>query len=212
MPAQIKICGITNLPDAQLSIEGGADLLGFNFYPPSPRYIDPPAAAQIIADLPDNIKTVGVFVNAGAEGLQKVLSQCPLMMVQLHGAENNQQCRQAAELGVEVIKALRVRRPEDLSQMDAYQGQTFLLDAFDEKLYGGSGRRFDWNWIQQTRHQKIFLAGGITPENVNEALAVRTYGIDLGSGVEKSPGIKSPDKMKKLFEEIARFRSSRLDG
>jgi len=209
MPAQIKICGITNPPDAQLSLELGADFLGFNFYPPSPRYIDPSVAAQIIADLPDDITTVGVFVDAGAEGIQKVLNQCPLMMVQLHGAENNQQCQQAAELGVEVIKALRIRRPEDVSRLDDYQVETFLLDAFHENLYGGTGHRFDWNWIRQISHQKIFLAGGVTPENVAQALAVGTYGIDLCSGVEKSPGIKSPGKIKKLFEEITRFNSFR---
>jgi len=211
MPAQIKICGITNLPDAQLSLELGADLLGFNFYPPSPRYIDPSTAAQIIADLPDDVNSVGVFVDAGIEGLQAVLSRCPLMMAQLHGTENNRQCRQTAELGVEVIKALRVRRPEDISQLDDYQVETILLDAFHEKLYGGTGHRFDWNWIRQISHQKIFLAGGITPENVYQALAVGTYGIDLCSGVEESPGKKSPGKMKKLFEEIARFNSSRPD-
>ncbi|MCP4711029.1 MAG: phosphoribosylanthranilate isomerase [Planctomycetes bacterium] len=211
MTAQIKICGITNLSDAQLSLELGADLLGFNFYPPSPRYIEPSTAAQIIAGLPDNFKSVGVFVNAGAEGIQNVLSQCPLMMVQLHGEENNQQCRQAAELGVEMIKALQVRGPADISRLDDYQVETILLDAFHEKLYGGTGHSFDWSWIRQISHQKIFLAGGITPENVIQALTVGTYGIDLCSGVEKSPGMKSPDKMKKLFEELAQFNSSQTN-
>ena len=211
MPTQIKICGITNLPDAQLSLELGADLLGFNFYPPSPRYIEPSAAAQIIADLPDDVNSVGVFVDAGTEGIQKVLNQCPLVMVQLHGAENNQQCLQTADLKVEVIKALRIRRPEDISRLDDYQVETILLDAYHEKLYGGTGHRFDWSWIRQISHQKIFLAGGVTPENVAQALAVGAYGIDLCSGVEESPGIKSPGKMKKLFEEIAQFNSSRPD-
>ena len=211
MPAKIKICGITNLTDAQLALKLGANLLGFNFYPPSPRYIDPSAAAPIIAELPDHIKAVGVFVDAGTAGIQKVLNRCSLKMVQLHGAENTQQCLQAAALGVEVIKALRIQQPEDISRINDYQVETFLLDAFHEKLYGGTGHRFDWSWLRQTSHQKIFLAGGITPENVTEALIVGTYGVDLCSGVEESPGIKSPDKMKKLFEEIKRFNLSQLD-
>ncbi len=207
MSVKVKICGITNLNDAQLAAKWGADYLGFNFYGPSPRYLEPKKAAKIAANLPEEMITVGVFVDAGLKGISEVLRQCPLNMVQLHGAESDEDCRAAADLGVKVIKALRIKRLEDVQAARQYQVEAVLLDAFHEKLYGGTGHRFDWSWIGQLGSQKVFLAGGITPENVTEALAAGTYGIDLCSGVEKAPGIKDPDKMKKLFKEIKKWMS-----
>jgi len=209
MKTKIKICGITNRADALLALELGADLLGFNFYEPSPRYVEPEEAAEIIAALPMDVVTVGVFVNAGVEGVAKVLKECPLKMAQLHGEENDQECQQVSELGVGVIKALRISRREDIEQVRRYSVETVLLDAFRAELYGGTGHVFDWSWIKSCADKRLFLAGGITPENIGQALAVGTYGVDLCSGIEKKGGIKDAAKIKKLFEEINRYYEQR---
>lgn len=200
--AKIKICGITNAADGQFACALGADLLGFNFYPPSPRYIEPGKAAEIIRELPTGSERVGLFVNAEFEEIQDVLTQCPLTMVQLHGDEDNAFCRQVAELGLPVLKALRMSGPEDIRKIEQYETEHILLDAFREDLYGGTGESFDWSWIRQTGAKKIFLAGGINPDTIAEALAIGTYGIDLCSGVEKEPGIKDEHKMRELFDKI----------
>ena len=209
MKAKIKICGITNLTDARLALELGADVLGFNFYRPSPRYIDPAEAARIIDSLPAAaaVSTSGIFVQAGVAGVKQVLQICPLDIVQLHSDETADECEQIAALGVGIIKAFRVKQPADVEQAREYTVDYILLDAFREDLYGGTGRRFDWSWVTRSsgRRQKIFLAGGISPDNITQALAVGTYGVDLCSGVETRPGVKDPAKMKKLFAEITRY-------
>lgn len=205
MRVKIKICGLTSVDDAQLALRLGADFLGFNFYRPSPRYIEPAAAGEIIGSLAAETCAVGIFVNAETDAIKAVLEQCPLRMVQLHGDETNDHCRAAADLGVDVIKAIRVRQPDDLRLAQDYDVTAVLLDAFREELYGGTGHTFDWNWLQQGTDKKIFLAGGINPDNINEALAVGTYAVDLCSGVESQPGIKDPAKMKTIFERVARY-------
>ena len=203
MTAKIKICGITNQPDAQLAVELGADLLGFNFYQPSPRYIVPAAAAKIIDSLPHGPEIVGLFVNAEPEFIWDVLNYCPLTMVQLHGDESNTDCRAIAQLGLKVIKAIRIRKPGDVRQAENFDTELILLDAFRKDLYGGTGESFDWDWITSVTDKRIFLAGGIDPANIKAALNVGTYGIDLCSGVEKQPGIKDHPRLRLLFERIA---------
>ena len=205
MPAKIKICGITNISDARLAVELGADLLGFNFYESSPRYINPLTAADIIQQLPSKVVNVGLFVTAGAESIAQVLQTCPLEMIQLHGDENNHDCLAAAKLGPKIIKALRIRRKEDLDLMSRFEVKSILLDAFHPDLYGGSGQKFDWSWIKQNQDKNIYLAGGITPENISEALSAGTYGVDLCSGVESKPGVKDPEKLIKLFDNIHKY-------
>jgi len=205
MAAKIKICGITNLADAQLAVQLGADFLGFNFYPPSPRYLEPEQARAIIDLLPPRIITVGVFVNEPVAAIKKVLARCPLQMAQLHGDETSHQCLQVAQLGVKVIKALRIRRPADIEQANQFDLDMILLDAFYPQLYGGTGQAFDWSWIRPTGDKKIFLAGGISPENITQALAAGTYAVDLCSGIEKTPGRKDADKMRSLFAKIADY-------
>jgi phosphoribosylanthranilate isomerase len=200
--AKVKICGITNLEDARLAVELGADLLGFNFYPPSPRYIKPAEAEEIIATSPGKVAAVGVFVNESVETIIKVAAQCALQIVQLHGREGNEDCRAVAARGVDVMKAIRVQRPDDMDQVRTCPVEYVLLDVFREDLYGGTGHRFDWGWIRETPGKKVFLAGGITPANIKEALAVGTYGVDLCSGVEKTPGRKDPEKMRQLFAQV----------
>jgi len=203
-PSIIKICGITNLDDARLSLETGADWLGFNFYPPSPRYVEPEKAAQIIKALPPETVSVGVFVNAGSKNISATLAVCPLAIAQLHGDETNQDCLDVADLNVRVIKAFRIKKPQDIRRIADYDVETVLLDAFRPDLYGGTGDTFNWDWIRQIHSKKIILAGGITPDNIRRALQVGTYGIDLCSGVEKSPGLKDVQKMKKLFKITAK--------
>jgi len=206
MTRQIKICGITNEADARLAVRLGAQLLGFNFYEPSPRYIAPADAWAIIEALgADSATMVGVFVNASVEAVRQVLSACPLDAVQLHGQESPEQCAETARLGPEVIKAFRIGRPEDIDDVDRYAVAAVLLDAFREDLYGGTGHQFDWSWVTRAGQEKVFLAGGIGPDNIAEALAVGTYGVDLCSGVEARPGVKDADKMMELFSEIARY-------
>ncbi len=200
--AKIKICGVTNLADGQLALDLGADLLGFNFYEPSRRYIEPVKANQIIERLNGDFESVGIFVNAGADGVKAVLDICPLDVAQLHGDETNDQCRQTAQLGVRVFKALRIRKKTDITAVADYNVDKFLLDAFCEKLYGGSGHKFNWSWVKESTDKDIFLAGGINPDNIAEALEADAYGIDLCSGVEKAPGVKDSGKMQILFEKI----------
>ena len=203
LPAKIKICGITNISDARLALELGADLLGFNFFRPSPRFIEPQAAAQIINALsPASAQMVGLFVNAQLDFIKQTLRECPLGMLQLHGDESNADCNRASELGLAVIKALRLRTPRDIEQARRFDTPFILLDAFHKELYGGTGATFDWSWVTSVPDKKIFLAGGICPDNIKDALAVGTYGIDLCSGVEQRPGLKDPHQMKTLFEKI----------
>lgn len=194
------------MADGQLACALGADLLGFNFYGRSPRFIEPGAAAQIIRKLPAGPERVGLFVKAKFEYIKEVLAQCPLTMVQLHGDEDNTFCRQVAKLGLPVLKALRMSCPEDIRKIEQFEMEYILLDAFREDLYGGTGESFDWSWIRETGTKKIFLAGGINPDTIEEALAVGTCGIDLCSGVEKEPGIKDEGKMRELFGKIEHYK------
>ena len=199
----IKICGLTRLEDAELSLHLGADLLGFNFYKPSPRYIEPAAAAKIINQLPAETQIVGIFVNASPDQIAQVAKQCPLHYAQLHGDETPKTCKAVEALGLKVIKALRIRKIDDINQCDHYDVKTILLDAFHEELYGGTGHAFDWSWIKNKPTNKNFLlAGGITPDNITDALTVGIYGIDLCSGIESAPGIKDRQKLKTLFKII----------
>jgi len=201
---KIKICGITSISDAQKCVTLGVDFLGFNFYKPSPRYIDPHKAATIIATLPKNIVNVGVFVNMPLTELTALLKVCPLDVVQLHGDETNDDCQAVKALGVKVYKAIRVRNIDDIDQSKTFNVDGLLLDAYHESLYGGSGDTFDWGFIQAAQCNNLFLAGGITCDNITEALQVGTHGIDLCSGVESSGGIKDHDKLDKLFTIIQR--------
>ena len=203
MAAKIKICGITNPADGRLALDLGADWLGFNFYKPSPRYIEPAAARDIIKELKAETTAVGLFVDSPIEHIEQVVNACPLAVLQLHGRETNEDCLAARTLGLRIWKAIQIQQPTDMQRLDLYDTDAILLDAFHPELHGGTGRRFDWSWITDGRERRIILAGGITPDNITEALSVRTYGIDLCSGVESKPGVKDPAKMKRLFRTIA---------
>lgn len=202
---KIKICGITNVEDALAAIDMGADLLGFNFYPKSKRYITIDKAAAIINKLPTFVDTVGLFVNATAEEVREVVGKGMLNWIQLHGDETPAFCDSLSDVGVKIIKAIRVRSKKDIKSVQNFFVDVILLDAFDAKEYGGTGKVFNWKLVSNIE-QRIFLAGGITPENAVEAIEIGVYGIDICSGIESAPGKKDHEKMRKLFENIKHVR------
>ena len=202
---KVKICGITNYKDAAAAIDMGADLLGFNFYPKSPRYITAEKAAEIISKLPAFTDIAGVFVNASFEQIQEIIERCQLNWVQLHGDESPEFCQSFLSVNVQTMKALRVRNQSDIQKAEDYFTDAILLDAFDHEKYGGTGITFDWNMIGHIG-KRIFLAGGINPDNAAKAIKLGVYGIDVCSGIEAQPGKKDHKKMKKLFENIQYLR------
>jgi len=202
---KVKICGITNYDDAAAALDMGADLLGFNFYPKSPRFVTPQKALQIINKLPAFIDLAGVFVNASIDQIHEIKNLCQLDWVQLHGDESPEFCKDFLSHNVKVMKALRVKDQTDIEKVDNYFTDAVLLDAFDPEKYGGTGLTFDWNIIGHIG-KRVFLAGGINPDNAVEAVKLGVYGIDVCSGIEAEPGKKDHQKMKKLFENIRHLR------
>lgn len=199
MTVKLKICGITSIEDARAAIECGAEYLGFNFYPKSPRYISPQSVRAIIEQLPDEIISVGVFVNeATPEDVVEILKTSGAKMAQLHGDESPDYC---ARVGAErVIKALRIGADFNPRHVLNFPATAVLLDAYDAKLYGGTGKTTNWEAAREAaKLTKIFLAGGLSPENVVEAIrAVEPFAADLNSGVEISPGRKDAIKLQAL--------------
>jgi len=209
---KVKICGLTNYDDASAAVDMGADLLGFNFYPKSPRFVTPEKAAQIINKLPGFMDIAGVFVhetgnneNESFSKINETIDQCQLNWVQLHGDESPQFCRKFLSLNVRIMKALRVKDKEDIERANDFFTDAILLDAFHPEKYGGTGLTFDWNIIGHIG-KRVFLAGGINPDNAAEAVKLGVYGIDVCSGIEAEPGKKDHKKMKKLFENIQHLR------
>jgi len=203
--AKVKICGITNYDDAQAAVDLGTDLLGFNFFPDSPRYIPVDKAAEIVRRLPAFVELAGVFVNASIQTIRQAINECYLDWVQLHGDETPAFCQLLASDPVKVIKSLRVKEQADLDKAELYRVDAILLDAFHPDQYGGTGLSFDWGLIQDVS-KRIFVAGGITPDNAAKAISLGVYGIDICSGVESRPGKKDPAKMKALFDSIRYLR------
>ena len=198
---QVKICGITNLEDALEAVAAGAHAIGFNFYRRSPRFIEPAAVRGIVKQLPASLLTVGVFVNEPhPDSVVRIADEAGVGAVQLHGDESPDYCR--ALTGRFVIKALRVGAGYIPEQAMRYPVDAILLDAFDASnsaLRGGTGQTFDWALARRTRElvPKLFLAGGLAPENVSEAVAaVGPYGVDAASGLEFSPGRKDAARMR----------------
>ena len=200
---RLKVCGITSLEDARAAIECGAEFLGFNFYRKSPRYISPQAARAIIEQLPSGVTTVGIFVNeAQPEDVIEILNLSGAQMAQLHGDEDAAYCK---AVGSErVIKALRVGEGFDVRQVLAYPAWAILLDAFDKNLYGGTGKVANWDAAREAaKLERLFLAGGLSPENIVEAIqAVEPFAVDVNSGVESAPGVKAADRLKQLKQEM----------
>jgi phosphoribosylanthranilate isomerase len=198
---RIKICGITNLEDALLAAELGADALGFIFYAKSPRKVDAETARAIIAQLPPFVAAVGVFVDEAAAVVQELAAKVRLDWVQLHGQESPDYCR---TLGYKVIKAFRIQDEDSMRQLAGYQGaaQALLLDTYKKGQVGGTGEIFDWHLARQAKkYGPIILAGGLTAENVAQAIAtVLPAAVDAASGTEAAPGKKDPAKLRAFFE------------
>ena len=199
---RIKICGITNIDDALMSIDAGADALGFNFVPDTPRYLkDTKAAAKIIDQLPPFITTVGLFVNADPELIQTIADECHLDMLQLHGDESPQFCQ---GFNRRVIKAVRVKDELSCSHLSNYRVSGYLLDTYVKGALGGTGVAFDWRLaVKAKQYGRIILAGGLDPDNVRSAVEqVRPYGVDVSSRVEASPGRKDPAKVEAFIRNV----------
>ncbi len=198
----IKICGITNLNDAHAAVEAGADILGFNFYKPSPRYIAPENAREIINTLPDSILTVGVFVNEGSpDAVRSIADQSGVKAVQLHGDESPDYCRALNS----VIKTFSVSGSFDIKQLESYEVDAIMLDTKDNRLRGGTGRVFDWSIAQQVSRliPKLYLAGGLSTENIAEAIEmVQPYAVDACSSLEDKPGIKNHERMRVFVSKV----------
>src|SRR5271154_1643746 len=202
MKTRVKICGITNLADAQAAVEAGADALGFIFYEKSPRFVLPKAAAEISKQLPAFLMRVGVFVNAPEDFILRAISEAGLTMLQFHGDEPPEFCTQ---FGLMSMKAFRVRDAESLKQIPHYQTDAYLLDAFSSTTLGGTGKTFNWDLAVEAQKfgKPIFIGGGLTPENVTDAVKkVKPFGVDVSSGVESSPGKKDATKVRAFISAV----------
>jgi len=209
---RIKICGITNEKDALWAVNLGADYIGFNFYKNSPRKISPKLAAQIIGKLPSFIQPVGVFVNEETRIVKRITEKCRLDLVQLHGEEAPEYCRelQAQSPRLKIIKVIRIRDKGNLEGTEKYGVDYYLLDSYVPGIEGGTGEIFDWDLAVEAKQfgKPIFLAGGLTPDNVTQALEkVNPYGVDVASGVERTPRRKDYALMRDF---INRVRMKRL--
>ena len=201
---KVKICGITNWTDARRAVEAGADFLGFNFYPQSPRYIPPAKARRIVRRLPDQVTVVGVFVNAPEEKILSIARSVGLDYLQLHGEESPELIARLKR-SYPIIKAVRVRnsfRPAELAPFK--RAAALLLDAYHPRRHGGTGKKFDWTIARRaSRRGRIFLAGGLTPQNIAQAIrAAGPYAVDVCSGVESKPGKKDPARVESLMRAV----------
>jgi len=203
---KIKICGITNLEDAMLAVEYGADALGFIFYPPSRRCITPEKAKDIIAKLPPLVFRIGVFVDEQPEKIQETVNACRLDGIQFHGSEPPDFCRLFRR---RVIKSFRPENEASVKEIADYQVDAFLLDSYHPELMGGTGTTFDWELAVAAKMfgPPVILSGGLDPDNVAEAIRlVKPYAVDVASGVEAFQGKKDPEKLKNFIEQ-ARWAS-----
>lgn len=200
---KIKICGITNWKDAKRAVDEGADLLGFNFYPLSPRFIEPATARHIACRLRKGVATVGVFVNQREDLMIEIARVVALDYLQLHGDESPDAVARLSR-SVSVIKAFQVRRPFRISRLNRFPATAFLLDGFSPARRGGTGNTFEWSVARQAKqYGRIFLAGGLKPENVAAAIEfVRPYAVDVCSGVEAQPGLKDPVRIRALIHAV----------
>ena len=204
-PCKIKICGITNPIDALHAIDSGADALGFVFYKKSPRNVSPNIVKSIVANLPPFVLPIGVFVNEEATAVRNIMDDCGLALAQIHGDETADYCE---ALGRPVLRGIRLRDRNTFMAMAEYKGRArvrgFVLDAFSDTGYGGTGKTADWTLAKEAAQSFSFLlAGGLTPDNVQEAIQqVQPYGVDVSSGVEASPGKKNPAKVQAFIQAV----------
>ena len=201
---KIKICGITNLDDALAAADLGVDFLGFVFSEKSPRQIKIKNAIAIIKSLPSSVSTVGLFVDQEELAVKMIFDKCRLDYFQFHGGESPDYCKRIKEKG-KVIKAFRIKGEQSIEDLANYDVEMYLLDGYNEDKFGGTGAVFDWDLAVKAKKydRPIIIAGGLNPENVARALQkVRPYGVDVSSGVEKSPGKKDTQLMKKFIQQV----------
>jgi len=204
---KVKICGITNLKDAQEAVKAGCDALGFVFYQKSPRYISPEDAGEIIRKLPGNILRVGVFVNARENFIKTVAKSCALNLLQLHGDESPEFCARFKKY--RLIKAFRIRKklvPKDILK---YRTEAYLFDGFSSNSYGGTGKKFSWALLKKLGpiRQEFFLSGGLNLKNVRLALReVNPSWVDVSSSLEISPGKKDPLKVINFIKVVKKSK------
>ncbi|TMK71750.1 MAG: phosphoribosylanthranilate isomerase [Actinobacteria bacterium] len=207
---RVKFCGITRTEDALEAARLGAWAIGLNHWPDSPRYCEPDAAVEISAALKRELEVVGVFVNPTLDELAVAAENESLTMLQLHGGEGAAFCREAARrTGCKIIKAIRVRSRADVRAAEAYRTDFHLLDAHRPAAPGGTGESFDWELLVDRQSDvPLILAGGLNPDNVDEAVAtVRPFAVDVASGVESEPGIKDHELMAAFAERAQAFVS-----
>lgn len=202
---KVKICGVTCKEDATWAVNLGADFIGFNFYKDSPRKVSLSYAQELVAVLPPFVFAVGVFVNDDIKNVVKIAEKLHLSLVQLHGDESLDFCKQVKEAmpEIKIVKAFRLENENSLTALETYTAADyFLLDAFVAGSPGGTGQGFDWNLAKQAKNfgKPIFLAGGLNPDNVGEAVEkVKPFAVDVASGVERSPKRKDYEKMKEFI-------------
>jgi phosphoribosylanthranilate isomerase len=200
---KVKICGITNYPDAAFSVSNGADLLGFIFYKRSLRYITPLKARAIIKRLPKGILKVGVFVNEKEDRVKKIADICGLDLLQFHGDEGPGYL--ASFKGYRIVKVLRIKGRVSPETLKPYKADYFLFDTYQKDAFGGTGQAFDWDILKPLKKTKtpFFVSGGLTPENVSGLIKkIRPYGVDVSSGVEKAPGKKDLKLVKAFINAV----------
>lgn len=200
MRARVKICGITCLEDAEQAVACGADALGFMFYRPSKRFIERDKAAAICDALPPCVTKVGVFVNATREEVEQTMGTCGLDLLQFHGEESPEDC---AGYRVKTMKAFRVHDASSLATLKDFKTDAWLVDSYQPGERGGTGHAFQWDVLKTIRpyERPLFLAGGLKPENIENAIrSVQPFGVDVSSGVESEPGRKCPNKMRAFIK------------
>ena len=202
MSTRVKICGITSIADGLAAAEAGADMIGLMFYEKSPRFITQTQAAAINRALPPLVMRVGVFVNPDEEQVTRAIGECGLSLLQFHGEETSEFCTQ---FGLLSIKAQRMRDAESLKTLERFNTDALLLDTYSPGSLGGTGETFNWDLAVEAQQlgKPIFLAGGLTPENVAAAVRkVRPFAVDVSSGVESAPGKKDPAKVRAFIQAV----------
>lgn len=202
MSVKVKICGITSVADGVAAAAAGADMIGLMFYERSPRHISIPTATEISRALSPFLVKVGVFVNPDEDTVMRAIGECGVTLLQFHGEETPEFC---AQFGVMNMKAFRVRDADSLLALPNYSTDAYLLDAYSPDAHGGTGAKFNWDLAIEAKQQDrpIFLAGGLTPENVGDAVRkVQPFGVDVSSGVESTPGKKDSAKVQAFIKAV----------
>ena len=214
MRTRAKICGITRLEDVQAVVQAGADAIGFVFFPPSPRHVDVEQASLLVQAIPAYVQSVGLFVNSSAEEIQNILKKVPLDILQFHGDESPEQCKQIAQaVGRRWYKAIQVKPEldivEEINKYQKFGASAVLLDAWHPDLKGGTGHSFDWTTFPKL-NIPLILAGGLNPDNIEQAiLTTQAYAVDVSGGVESAKGIKDQQLVERFMQGVQRGSANR---